>query len=303
MQFLRTILETMTEATTEAFLIRLIIAVVLSLVTGLLYLAVDKSNKRTIKNDSDKFVYYFLNKRTTPWIFYATVIGYFLLTGLSPEEGGGYTLPMLVYSMEKSVWMDILWCISFPIIPALIWVNITFRSLRLRSGLYIFFGVFMGLSLGMLFGQVAELLMRLLGLVYSYIGFLGYILFYAIILLQIAWMCGMLLCGAGLFILSFFHDDTLAEMRVKREMWKRTFDGSGGGYSGGGSIGSDWSGGGSSYRNSRSGTGNTAYFPDTLYMDGREFRRASASSDTATYYDPRTGIRKTIRNTDVPGYD
>ena len=44
-------------------------------------------------------------------------------------------------------------------------------------------------------------------------------------------------------------------------------------------------------------------FPDTLTVNGQPYRLAHASSDTATYYNPKTGVRTTVRNTDLPGYD
>lgn len=297
MQLFRTLFEQLFRGTLPGLGFRFAFSLILSLIFISLFFTLDGANNKTIKKNKDLSLY-FLHKRTVPWVYYATVVGYFALTCPGLEEGGAATLPMLVCSMEKSVWLDMLSCVAFPLLPAMIWLFITFRSMKLRAWPYVLFGICMGLSFGMLFGQLCELVMRLVSWVSPYIGFGGHILFYAMILLQIGCLCWQLLSAAGLFIMSFFHDDTLAEMRAKRELTRLRSSGKlkGGDGGGGGSSGSS----GSSHA-SHSST--QTQFPDSLMVNGQLCRLAHSSSDTATYYNPKTGVRTTIRNTDLPGYD
>jgi len=284
------IIRHMTEPTLEALVIRIVIALLLLAGSSAMFFAVRFWNDRSAYTANDDAVIDYLNRRTLPWIYYATVIGYFLLTGLSPFKEGAYTLPMLVYSMDKEVWMEIVFCISGPMIACSLWLFFVFRFLIIRAFLYIIFGELLGLSIGMLFGQLAEILMRLLELIAPFIGFLGYILFYGLILFQIFCLGRQLLYAAGLFLLSFFTDEALQEMRLQKHLRERSAGrsvSSGGGSSGGGSSGS---------------SKKRSVFPSSIIIGGETYRLETESSDTAIYYCPRTGDRTTLRDCDMPGY-
>lgn len=270
----------------ESFGKRVFVAVVVTLVAKMLF---HWNEAGLTKEINDEEVAEILGKKTGHWRdYYALVMGYVLLTGKGPGEGLAYTLPMMLYSTEKIFWLMLVAYLALPFLVAAIWRSIWFRRLGKHTVFYIWFGYLEKIGYGMLFGQVVELLARIIGFFEPKNGSLLYFVFFGLILAQIFFVGKNMLYFLVFFIASFFSEEYISEQiawkrqREQREMLRpQSSGGSAGGGSAGGSV--------------KSGT----VFPTYIYRGGEQYRLQHDSGDHAAYYCPKTGETIQIWDTDL----
>lgn len=275
--FVSAALEQLLLPMSDSFFKRVIFAVVFALVGNALY---GRNGSRLLKAlDTDRRK--ILREKTFHWGRYAQVIGFALLTGNGPGEGLAYTLPMALYSIEQTLWLQLVVYFSSLLLVAAVYRSIRFRWMGGRAVLFVWLGYWKNLGIGMLAGQGIEAVNRLIASFEPQNGSPLYFAFYAMILVQIFYVGKNLLYFAAGFLASIVGYENLSAVTALFDSF----------------IPDESSGGDESFDG---GAEKKSVFPDLLYgKDGNLYRLEHDSGDHATYYCPKTGARITRRDVDM----
>ena len=276
---------------------RAVIAIVLALIgTGGIYFALAFFPKSILNQDYfDDFVH----PQSRPLKKPCWIIGFFLLPGLPPSEGGAYTLPMYLLAVEDAMelWLAIVVRIAIFVLIFAFLSGIYFQRTAGRiAGIIPWFCCMQYLGFGILslcgIEVIARVLVWLESLLNpingSLISILLRFLFLALMLLQVFLIFGSALGAILDFVMSFFTKDQIKamelEIKAARQAERKH------------PRGGDDSSGGDGFGAFEA----ISCFPKTIYINGELYHLQNVYGDRADYCCAGTGYITTIHKDDIP---